>query len=295
MGEANRRKKSDPTYGQPKTGLIVSFPVEIEREGSVKIISNELDRSILRHNLLFWDKFLFPNGIVQFTLGPEADYLERAGILEIMNFNAQGTLDNIIIQNHLSAFSAMENKQPGLWAMSLGPGTLDIKTPGVVQNGGFYVELINLLPVPAMEVPLENIVRFKEKRRDELHELRLNINNIAATINKVGDVPEGLEVATHQVQTAASNAIAVSREAGFPLHLSSVKVSLDLRPLPALAAIIAGWEIGQSIEQKTMLAALAAAGGIGSAVKIGGDFGLKNMRERLGPYQYVARYHKEVF
>jgi hypothetical protein len=82
MGEAKRRKESDPMYGRPTRGLILTCPIEMIEQHGVIIKSTELDPQDLRHALLFWDELVWPaNNQIYIGSGPDAEYLEEAKIL----------------------------------------------------------------------------------------------------------------------------------------------------------------------------------------------------------------------
>ena len=86
MGEAKRRKQSDPNFGRvPRQavnrGLVVSPPIEIQ-DNSLFAKSWNLDPQELRFALLFWDRLVWPSSrTVHFPSGPDELFLEDAGIL----------------------------------------------------------------------------------------------------------------------------------------------------------------------------------------------------------------------
>ena len=62
-------------------GLVVSTPVKINDGGSITIRGGGLDPQELRFSLLLWDKLDHPAGLLSINGGPDAEFLEKAGIL----------------------------------------------------------------------------------------------------------------------------------------------------------------------------------------------------------------------
>ncbi len=95
MGEAKRRKESEPNFGRvcnirSYRGLIVSPPIEIEGT-KLFVKSSNLDPQELRFALLFWDKLVWPSSrALHFVSGPDEQFLESAEILERPEYTYYG-------------------------------------------------------------------------------------------------------------------------------------------------------------------------------------------------------------
>ena len=292
MGEAKRRKAADPSYGHPKRGLVVSPPIEITGT-TLHAKSTNLHPQELRLALLFWDKLIWPSSrAIFFRGGPDEQFLEQTGVLTRPDYTVWGDGAQGIAAGYIQAFVDLDKKEPGVWALAQGENALLLKDRVLQARNGAFVELNRAIPVPDKDVPLNEILEFKTKRSDELRLLRAELDNLVATLNKATDKDAELVKLTSAVDAACADALKVGKEWRFPVRLSNLKVSLDLRPFSTIAAMIAGWDGGKIFDLPLATAVLA---GTGMSVKIGGDFGVQSIKPRQGPYRYVYQFHNELF
>jgi hypothetical protein len=186
MGEAKRRKARDPTYGRPKRGLVVSPPVEIQ--GSTLRFLSQLDPQELRFALLFWDKLVWPKSrSVYIASGPDESFLEQAGILGRPEYTFSGVAAPGLARTQIQAFLDLDRREPGVWSLAQGEDSFLLKDRILTEGNGAFVELHRAIPVPDKDVPLDDILRFRDKRSDELQLLRHRIDIFVASINDSGE------------------------------------------------------------------------------------------------------------
>jgi len=297
MGEAKRRKKLDPSYGKEKRGLVISAPIEISGS-SIRVKSTNLDAQELRFSLLFWDKLIWPsNSGIFIQSGPDAEFLEKAKILTRPHFQLSGNGSDIIIAAQLKAFEAADAQEPGRWAMAQGENSILVAQQRLIAEGGMLVELHRAVPVPDKDVPLNEILEFRLRRYSELHRLRVELDTLLQEINSSADPHTMLQQCMTKIDSSCADAIRVSKEWRFPVRLTNLKASLDLKPFSVIAGGIAGY-IGTSALAETS-AAIGAIAGVAaashSALKISADFGWRGLRDRTNPYRYVSQFHNELF
>jgi hypothetical protein len=167
-------------------GLVISYPIEVSNTaGRVE----GLDLQELRMSLLFWDKLDFPaNNVFHFGLDPECQFLKGAGILSRTNIPLSGgNAASVVVQAHLDAFRILDAKEPGVWSLSNGRNAISFPEADLEQGRGVLVSLHRAIPVPDKEVPLQDVLEFRAKRRAELMVLRHHLEDIYERVISAAD------------------------------------------------------------------------------------------------------------
>ncbi len=298
MGEAKRRKQTEPNFGRvPKSanhrGLVVCPPIEIEGT-RLFVKSSNLDPQELRFALLFWDQLVWPSSrVIHFGSGPDEQFLEGAGILARPEYNfavdgAQG-----VALGQFQAYQDLERNDPGNWALSQGDNSLLWKDGLADEGVGSIIELHRAIPIPKQDVPLAEILEFKHRRRDELVLLRYHLESLVAEIEGASDKPSALQKCVAELDQACADLLAVGKEWQFPVYLSNLKASFSLSPMKFLPAIAGGWKIGEPYGL-TAATAVAAAAGAASTLEIKGDYGLRSIARPASPFRYAYLAQEEL-
>jgi hypothetical protein len=195
----------------------------------------------------------------------------------------------------IAAFKQFDQNEPGMWALAQGENSLLLKNGDLEVDKGAFIELYRAVPVPDRNVPLNDILEFKQKRRDELLLLRNEIDNIFFELNSANNVAAELANHVTRIDSACAAAIRVSKEWQFPVRLSNLKTSFDWRPFVTVAGAFAGYQAAGAMSLPMTTSILAGAAATASALKIAGDFGWRGLRPRQGPYRYVSQFHDELF
>jgi Family of unknown function (DUF6236) len=298
MGEAKRRKQTEPNFGRaPKDagyrGLVVSPPIEIEGSRLYAKCSN-LDPQELRFALLFWDRLVWPSSrAVHFASGPDEAFLEEAGILSRPEYTVFGDVAQGIARGQIQAYQDLERTQPGAWALAQGENSF-LWREGLADEGkGTLVELHRAIPVPKQDVPLAEILEFRQRRRDELVLLRYHLESLVSEIEGSADKPSALQKRIAEVDQACANLLTVGKEWQFPVYLSNFKASFSLSPQKFLPAVAGGWKLGESYGL-TAATAVATIAGAASTLEIKGDYGLRSIRRPASPYRYAFQINGEI-
>jgi hypothetical protein len=298
MGEAKRRKAQDPSYGRPIRGLVMTSIVP--RENGVRV-HGSLDPHALRHALLFWDKLVWPsNNLIDVTSGQDIVYLEAAKILERPRYSLSGSIDvESIVRSQLEEFKKREAAENGVWDLCQNSSLLLEASGEMIPGGGLGIELVDAIPVPDKDVPLNEILEFKRKRNDEFTALRTELDSLGRAINTAQDPAAELKRTIAQIDKSCADVLRVSGEWQFPIRLSNQKMALDLKPFEVLAGGIAAATLASSAALSTTYTVLSGIGGAvlaaKSAIKITGDIGLQGIKRRMSPFAYVADVHTKLF
>jgi hypothetical protein len=289
-----------PEFLEPtQRGLVVSSPLVIQG-GHIFVGSSNLDPQELRFSLLFWDRLAWPaSRNIHFGSGPDEQFLETEGVLVRPFFTFDGLDAAGMAMTHIAAFKHFDQNEPGKWALAQGENSLLLRNGDLEVDKGAFIELYRAIPVPNRDVPLNDILEFKQKRHDELLLLRNEIDNIFSELNSANN--GAAELANHvaRIDAACADAIKVSKEWQFPVTLLSLKASFELRPFVTLVGAIAGYKAAGDMSLPMTTSILTSLGGAAiataPALKIAPDFGWRGLRPRQGPYRYVSQFHHELF
>lgn len=248
MGEAKRRKENDANFGRvPKDarerGLVISVPMEIAGT-SLTLKATRLDPQELRFSLLFWERLVWPfSRAIYLSNGPDEEFLTSAGVLSRPEYTFHGDIARGMALTQFQAFQDLDRIEPGAWALAQGDSSF-LYAEGFAELGkGALVELHRAIPIPREDVPLAEILEFRERRRDELVHLRFQLESFAEEIERSEERTIELQKRISELDRACANLLTLGKEWQFPVYLSGLKVSLSLAPVKFLPALAGGLEI----------------------------------------------------
>lgn len=294
MGEAKRRKAADPYYGKiPKAGkaLIISNPLEVS-EGSVLVRSDQLDDYELRRAILFWDRLLWPlsNGL-HIDGGTDAEFLEETGVLKRPVYRGTGDVSRLLADAYIKAFDDMEEAEPGSWALHTGENALLLRSPKLQEGRGASVALFRAVPIPDRTVPLEDILRFREKRLSEVRALVVAIDEFYQEWTLSEDEEHQFHLAVRRIEHACYDLLRVSKESKHPFRLSNWKIGFSLNPMSAIGAAA----IGKTLDPIIGLDGLGAIlGGAASTLSLQRDIGFKVDEAKTKPFNFAVSLEKDL-
>jgi len=298
MGEAKRRKATDPNYGKvpkahPEHGIVVCPPVEVQERGLFARSSN-LDPQELRFALLFWDNLVWPSSrAIYFASNDHELFLESAGVLRRPEYTFNGDVAQGFALGQIQAFRDLDSKAPGCWALAQGENSLLLKNGLLEQSGGLAVSLHRAIPIPTTEVPLAEILEFRSRRRDQLQLLRYQMDKLMQDIERSGNSPDAVASAAAAVNDACQDLLRVSHEWQFPVHVANVKTTFSLSPGKLGSSAFAGWTFAKEFG---LLAGAVAAGvgAVASVIEMKGDFGVRSLKRPASPYRYAYSINSDL-
>ena len=302
MGEAKIRKATDPSYGKvpkerPMRGLIISNPMQIDIVNHSLSGNGGLDPSELRFSLLYWDKLVYPsNNLISFGGGDDEEFLISVGALHKLIYTYSGGDGvSIVFDTYLRAFSDLESREPGVWSLSQGEKSLFVNNSAanLIDESGISLELIRAIPVPAADVPLNEILEFKEKRKDELMMFRSHIDQLVLEIQTSPARTDAFNRIAQEVDAACADLLKVGHEWQWPVHFSNFKATFNLDLDKFLNAAKAGWELFDSCGSIVQTSA-AAVSGLVSTINVKPDISLRSIKKPRSPYRYTLLAHKEL-
>lgn len=291
MGGVPNSDEPDGASRRAKTlterGLVVSPPIEISGTHTL-VKSSNLDPQEMRANLLFWDKLDFPKQrLIHFGLSPDAQFLVDSKILQQTQVNVSGGEIGAALRSaHVEAFRILDEKEPGSWSVASGEKSISFLDEELEAGRGVLVRLHRAIPVPDKDVPLQDILEFRAKRRPELLALRHHLESIYQRILAAGDGELAMNSEVEALQAAIADHIRVSKQTGFKFRSLSINASLNLYRGATIAA-------GAFTMGLPTVAALMAGGA--AAINVGPGTALTWGKPTGIPFRYVSAYHDQVF
>ena len=279
-------------------GIVVSTPVVAERR-RVVIEGSPLDAQELRYWLLFWDKLNFPLiDALSIHPGDDGEFLESAGILERHRVNGARILmtndpevdapDDQFQHHFLRAFRELDAEAPGTWSLATGERSITLDEDELEGGRGVLVRLHRALPVPNHDMPLDDILTFKHKRRDELLNLRVHLERLYQRIMEAPDEPIAVKTELTALDIALADFLKSTRGGAVKIwRPTNISAQLSIRQ--GLNAAVAASVSGLPLLQSLIVGAAAS-------VDVSPSWTLKDFQRENGvPWRYVARYLDEVF
>lgn len=303
MGQAKQRASTDPLWGKVRKeqhfrGLILTSPMEIQGS-TLRLKQGDLHHEELRYALLYWDKLVWPSSAVfRIPSGGDTSYLMQSGILERPDYTIAGDVAQGMLAGVLKAHQDLTEKQPRAWAILEGENSLSYQRDHKSQPQSLSIQLLRSIPIPQGDVPLPEILEFKQRRRDELLLLRAEIERLESKAKLSNDATEFIQLAKDDIDKACCDVLRVCSEWQFPVVLSdkNFEFAFDAEKLVKTYAIASGttWMTGFDTLLPGASQAISCALGVASQFTVSAKPNLVGLRRNLGPYAYTYRMHKEL-
>lgn len=264
--------------GETERGIILSNPMSISG-ASIFIESTFLDASELRRALLFWDLIVWPASKgIYISGGLDEDFLISENRLVRPKFSMEGNSAAGLSIAFTDTLKILEKKRPGQWMMSHGGSSLAFSGKELLNDRGVLTTLTNFIPVPMHDMPLEDVLRFKDARLPEVLALRSSLDRLYQDWVNSEDQEHQLRSAINVVDMASADMIKVARESRNAFALSSWKMSFSVSAVDALKGLLSGKAFGLDTASSLLM-------GAASAISFSKDVGLKSA-ERNSPFSY---------
>lgn len=188
--------------------------------------------------------------------------------------------------------------QPGKWAFAQGENFLSIhpSIPGPAAVASTLLELQRAVPIPKDDVPLQEILEFKYRRRDELMLFRVHFEALASEISISEDPAAALDAKLQDIDHACANLLEVSREWQWPVRLGSMNASVSFEPVKMMTNAAKAYSLARE-KGLGLTASTAIAGGTAALSTVSfkpSGFGLQNIRRAKSPYRYAYSINEEL-
>ena len=269
-----------------RRGIFVSNPITIRPKPIIH--SPELDPQELRFWLLFWDEIAIPtNNVDPRVLSRTEEYLRSEGVLRKFPYDwvCEPDDDELLRDSFIFGFNLLNKQEPGKWSAAVGGKSITFPVQETKRSRSALVRLYQSVPIPAAEVSLQDVLEFREHRRDELLGFRYHVETVFSKIVDAGDGALAWNSEVEALERSISDLVKSTRGSSIKFLKGSFDAKLNLPS--AAAAAMAAHSFGFSAVGTLMSAAAA-----GIAVQVGA--GLKDRPASKTPFSYVAKYHSEL-
>ncbi len=275
-------------------GAIILPDFSMKRKGriGIEISDGPFDPTVLRTSLLLFDRLDYPSNTM-LELGPSfPPGLEESPIFQRTHVPVQGDLTPDLYSRVVqSAFQALNKREPGLWLIARGSDGTVVPPQVLDQQAGLLMKLVDALPVPDLSVPLDDVMLFKERRRDELLAMRHYMEELVLEVGRSGFGGLAETVAFEKFDKALADHATVLRQTNFAKCLASLEIKfhwsdLPKNLLPAAVAVKAGLPL--------LDAGLVGIAGVLTSFSIESGVGLRRGGKDGAPFEYLIRAGKEL-
>ncbi|MDO6591729.1 hypothetical protein DS901_13375 [Loktanella sp. D2R18] len=264
------------------------------------------DPGELRRAILYWDfvwrpELRFVPGIVT----TDEKFLVECGVYSVdpaswIKPEPWPGLSDYITETYQSCFEREEETDPGAWVVSHGEGGLDIQPSDSLQSGrGAVAKLCRALPVPCEDVPLQDLLEFRQRRKEEIDSLRFEIDGLFSRVVNSQDTDFEFRRAVSEIDQKCADVVKVGRESKISFSLSDVSYNFSFEFNSANLLMTSG--LGALIGTNFEMPVVGAAIGAGTSVfKFGLSLGggvrraTSSIEHALTPYRVVSRIVNET-
>jgi hypothetical protein len=227
-----------------KRGIITSSG-KFKRDGEFGINVSTLSQSDVNHYILYWDKIIVPNNNFIKTKIPQEEELINYGKLEIRRYNVplSGSIDMFGIEVRTQSQLANEilaEKSEFDWTFLQISNEIHIAEKLKKEFNSIKVDLLNCLPVPNDDIKIDEVLSFKEKRKDELYQLHSTIDSLYLDILNSPDKDLTARKSLFELNQSIRNLDSVSKEKFKFLTKYNLTTELNLNGKDLITALASG-------------------------------------------------------
>ena len=185
-----------------KKGIVISPPFKVLPEGGVTC-GGSPDAQDIRKYLLYWDEIDYPsNNNIFIELSDDLAFLQNCNVLKRTHavLNDAHIDPFVFITAQEQAFKENEAAEKGKWSLAQLSDTQFYTN--TIPEIGIEFELRKCLSVPEKDVPLNDILEFKQKRESELIALRIYLDELYQSIIIARDIPRAKNAALNKLELA---------------------------------------------------------------------------------------------
>ncbi len=282
-----------------RKGLIIPAGVIVSDSGNIsEISSGGIDPALVRNWVMFWDEFICPdNNFISTGLPPELDFLQQQNLLTRNRISFSGGISSgdfgkLFLAAQEMTYIQKNTEEPGKWSMAQSEGIIKSQNNAVGTEACLIFQLINSIQLPDRLVPINEILEFKEKRRDELTAFHTHLEDIYFRISESKDIPRSKTHELIKLESAISDYNKTVQEKFQNRLLSSLRIVLDRSLITSAGMAMGAAGLAPSIG----LPALGAGAIAGSA-----SFAIQSiLTERkqstgIHPLTYISNIEHKLF
>lgn len=287
-------------------GLVLgNSAVSASTAGDLIIDTENRNDAELRRGVLFWDKLArVRNHVIYMEPTPDELYLESVGMLQVVRGQSwmSGLTGAAYLDAQFNAFEALENLEPGQWAISGGNSAYLDRHHADPDGRSGLVRLFSAIPVPNSSTPLEDLLNFKAKNQAALKDLQLALDDLWSMVVEAKDPAHALQRAIGTIDRCSADVIRAARRSKLQFEITDAEIytNIDYNTQAAAkgTALGAAFETAIRFYSETGGIELPAVGAVLGVAASGIKFGLRkgitlkargaDPSLRNSPYRYVG-------
>lgn len=201
-------------------GIIITPNYSILNNGHGLQMNGSVEPINLRNYLLFWDKIDYPtNNMIHIGGGHDVDFLIQEGIAKstAVQFRELRGVQNgfLPLATQMAAYEENNKVENEEWSIAQPTDQLIVPQQYAKTQGCLEFELYNAIQIPTGDVPLPEVIDFKNKRLPELLALRDAMDSIVDTVVASQDIPKRKNKAINKLHRDLNDFNRVMKETGF--------------------------------------------------------------------------------
>ncbi|EIJ0971155.1 hypothetical protein LH716_004246 [Vibrio vulnificus] len=252
---------------------VVASPALIDITSNGFMMKRSISPEEIRYYALYWDKVVIPGSNLVYVAVPEEEVLVETGVIERPRVGFQGSWGgsdlgrSFAIAQAKVAESLLASNREVDWVLHQMGSSLVLPSSFQSQQRNLRFDLINALPVPQGDVPIEELLEFKYRRKDQLKVLHKSLDDLYIQIISSPDPTFTSLRAVSDLKVAISELNQVSNERWKKTNKYDFSAQLNLDGGKLVQGVAAGAAF-DFFSNPTDLPLGAIAGGIASMIKL---------------------------
>ncbi|PMG69107.1 DUF6236 family protein [Vibrio lentus] len=201
-------------------GVIITPNYSVLNNGHGLQMNGSVEPTNLRNYLLFWDKIDYPtNNMIHIGGGQDIDFLIEEGFAKstpVQFRELRGDQNGYLpLATQMVAYEENNKNEDEEWAIAQPTNNLIVPAEYAKKQGCLEFELYNAIQIPTGDIPLNEVIEFKNKRLPELLALRDAMDLIVDDIVSNQDIPKRKNKAISKLHRDLNDFNRVMKETGF--------------------------------------------------------------------------------
>jgi hypothetical protein len=278
-----------PLDAVERGGIVMPDVTITSMQSGLSLSGGSFDPELVRNALLLLDRLVQPdnNGISIGNLREECGGLEFAQV-SLAKFQGRITAD-VLRTTAQETYRRLDEREGGRWSIVRNVHENVFPTELLNEATALKFTLENALPFPDRDVPLEDVLAFKQHRQAELMALRVYLDGLVLEAERNGFGGLSKTHALERLLAALNDYNKAAREQNFLKRLTDVEIKFSWNR--AMAAAPASLLMSHAFT----LEPLAALGtGLVSSLSFESSLGPRSRGANASPVEYLFRAKGEI-
>lgn len=274
---------------------IVLFPNGMITNNTVQTFNGKNPDDITRC-ILYWDKIAIIDNlfismeVLEQTLEKS---LASAGIIEkhiIQLPSINGPLAPALHKSYTDKIFELLNKKDNNYATYGMEKFLKGGDTNTIQNAGEIITLTNALPLPDKKNPVDKILNFREKRKDELRNLMIHLNSLEIRVASAENQELELKKSINEIDYACATVARLFNESKIKFTPSNIDYNLNMKEIFKVASMY--YAGASAVMPQTAAQIVGVTAGVLSVFSVKDSIKI-NKIDSKNPFNYVGYLSKE--